>query len=381
MAFNFNEQSDRRHSDSVKWNKYPENVLPMWVADMDFPTAPCVLEALHQRVDHGIFGYGTTPDALFEVVIQHLKQRYQWEVKPEWLITLPGVVSGLNLAVRAFTEPHQRTLAPVPIYPPFYKASQLADRAQQTIPLVPNQGRWVMDLDAAQAEMRGDEKLLMLCNPQNPGGTVYRRDELMAQLAFAERHDLIVSSDEIHCELLLEPGLTHIPFASLNERAAQRSVTFISPSKTWNIAGLGASLAIIPNPELRRRFAIARQGIVPGVDVLSLTAATAAWRDGEPWRQALLAHLRRQRDRLCGAINAMPGLQVMPPEATYLAWVDASGLPVDDPWRFFLQHGLAFSPGKEFGDERFVRINFACSEATLDEAIARMQRAIATCGL
>ena len=381
MAFNFNEQSDRRHSDSVKWNKYPENVLPMWVADMDFPTAPCVLEALHQRVDHGIFGYGTTPDALFEVVIQHLKQRYQWEVKPEWLITLPGVVSGLNLAVRAFTEPHQRTLAPVPIYPPFYKASQLADRAQQTIPLVLNQGRWVMDLDAAQAEMRGDEKLLMLCNPQNPGGTVYRRDELMAQLAFAERHDLIVSSDEIHCELLPEPGLTHIPFASLNERAAQRSVTFISPSKTWNIAGLGASLAIIPNPELRRRFAIARLGIVPGVDVLSLTAATAAWRDGEPWRQALLAHLRRQRDRLCSAINAMPGLQVMPPEATYLAWVDASGLPVDDPWRFFLQHGLAFSPGKEFGDERFVRINFACSEATLDEAIARMQRAIATCGL
>lgn len=381
MAFNFNEQSDRRHSDSVKWNKYPEDVLPMWVADMDFPTAPCVLDALHQRVDHGIFGYATTPDALFEVVIQRLKQHYQWDVKPEWLIALPGVVSGLNLAVRALTEPHQRTLSPSPIYPPFYKAAQLAGRGRQVIPLVMERGRWVMDLAAAQAEMRGDEKLLMLCNPQNPGGTVYRREELMAQLDFAERYDLIVCSDEIHCELLLEPGLCHIPFASLDERAAQRSVTFISPSKTWNIAGLGASLAIIPNPQLRRRFALARQGIVPGVDVLSLTAATAAWRDGEPWRQALLVHLRKQRDRLCRAINALPGLSVVPPEATYLAWVDASGTGMDEPWRAFLQHGLAFSPGKDFGDERFVRINFACSEETLEQAIARLQRAINGCGL
>lgn len=377
MAFNFNQQSDRRHSDSVKWNKYPENVLPMWVADMDFPTAPCVLDALHQRVNHGIFGYGHSPDELFSVVIHHLKARYQWEVKPEWLIALPGVVSGLNLAVRAFTPLHQRTLTPSPVYPPFYTSAQFAGRDWQTIPLILNQGRWVMDIDAVQAKMRGDEKLLMLCNPQNPGGTVYRRDELLAQLEFAERYDLIVCSDEIHSELILEPGVTHIPFASLDDRAAQRSVTFISPSKTWNIAGLGASLAIIPNPQLRRRFATVRQGIVPNVDVLALTAATAAWRDGEPWRQALIAHLRQQRDRLCGAINALPGLRVVPPEATYLAWVDASALKLADPWRDFLAHGLAFSPGKEFGDEQFVRINFACSEATLDEAIARLQRAIA----
>lgn len=377
MAFNFNEQLNRRHSDSVKWNKYPEDVLPMWVADMDFPTAPCVIDALQARVAQGIFGYGDTPDELFGVVIAHLKQRYQWDVKPEWLIPLPGVVSGLNLAVRAFTEQGQRSLAPRPIYPPFYKAAQLAGREQQAIPLTLNQGRWVMDLDAAQASLRGDEKLLMLCNPQNPGGTVYRRDQLLAQLEFAERHDLIVCSDEIHGELVLEPGLEHIPFASLDERAAQRSITFISPSKTWNIAGLGASLAIIPNPQLRRRFAVARQGIVPSVDVLSLTAATAAWRDGEPWRQALITHLRHQRDRLCSAVNALPGLRVVPPEATYLAWVDASELQLDEPWHHFLQHGLAFSPGKDFGDGQYVRINFACSETTLDEAITRMQRAIA----
>ncbi|WP_312985318.1 PatB family C-S lyase [Atlantibacter sp.] len=377
MAFNFNQQSDRRHSDSVKWNKYAENVLPMWVADMDFPTAPCVIEALQQRVAHGIFGYGTAPDELYRVAIAHLKARYQWDVKPEWLIPLPGVVSGLNLAVRAFTESHQRSLAPSPVYPPFYKAAQLAGRQQQAIPLVLARSRWVMDMEAAQASVQGNETLLMLCNPQNPGGTVYRREELLAQLEFAERHDLIVCSDEIHGELVLEPGLEHIPFASLDERAAQRSVTFISPSKTWNIAGLGASLAIIPNPQLRRRFEVARQGIVPAVDVLAIAAATAAWRDGEPWRLALIEHLRKQRDRLCAAVNALPGLSVIPPEATYLAWVDASALGQGNPWNHFLRHGLAFSPGKDFGDDRFVRINFGCSDATLDEAIARLQRAVA----
>ena len=377
MAFNFNQQSDRRHSDSVKWNKYAKDVLPMWVADMDFPTAPCVVEALQQRVAHGIFGYGAPPDELYRVVIAHLKARYHWDVKPEWLIPLPGVVSGLNLAVRAFTEAHQRSLAPSPIYPPFYKAAQLAGRQQQAIPLTLAHGRWIMDMEAAQASLKGDEKLLMLCNPQNPGGTVYRREELLEQLEFAERHDLIVCSDEIHGELVLEPGVAHIPFACLDERAAQRSVTFISPSKTWNIAGLGASLAIIPNPQLRRRFEVARQGIVPAADVLAITAATAAWRDGEPWRLALIEHLRKQRDRLCAAVNALPGLSVTPPEATYLAWVDASGLGQDNPWNYFLRHGLAFSPGKDFGDDRFVRINFACSDATLDEAIARLQRAVA----
>lgn len=377
MAFNFNQQSDRRHSDSVKWNKYAENVLPMWVADMDYPTAPCVIEALQHRVAHGIFGYGTAPDELYRVAIAHLKARYQWDVKPEWLIPLPGVVSGLNLAVRAFTESHQRSLAPSPVYPPFYKAAQLAGRQQQPIPLVLARGRWVMDMEAAQASLQGNETLLMLCNPQNPGGTVYRREELLAQLEFAERHDLIVCSDEIHGELVLEPGLEHIPFASLDARAAQRSVTFISPSKTWNIAGLGASLAIIPNPQLRRRFEVARLGIVPAVDVLAIAAATAAWRDGEPWRLALIEHLRKQRDRLCAAVNALPGLSVIPPEATYLAWVDASALGQGNPWNHFLRHGLAFSSGKDFGDDRFVRINFGCSDATLDEAIARLQRAVA----
>jgi cystathionine beta-lyase len=378
MAFNFDEGIDRRHSDSVKWNKYGNEVLPMWVADMDFRSPPCILEALHRRVEHGVFGYGNRPDELIDVVVERMASRYQWQIKPEWIVILPGVVAGLNLSVRAFTEADAATIAPTPIYPPFKKSSAFAQRPQLNAPLRLESNRWVIDLPALTPQLTGKEKLLMLCNPQNPGGTVYRRDELEQQLAFAQRHDLIVCSDEIHCDLLLEPGVTHIPFATLGADAEQRSVTLLSPSKTFNIAGLGASLAIIPNPELRKRFNKTGDGIVPSVDVLALTAATAAWRDGEPWLQALLPYLRRNRDRLVNAVNEIQGLKMTAPEATYLGWVDASGLAVENPTLFFQKAGLGFSPGADFGDGKFVRINFGCTSATLDEAIGRMRAAVSS---
>jgi len=232
-----------------------------------------------------------------------------------------------------------------------------------------------MNLD--NSAMQGNERLLMLCNPQNPGGTVYRRDELEAQLAFAQQHDLIVCSDEIHCDLLLSPGAQHIPFAALSEDAAQRSITLLSPSKTFNIAGLGASLAIIPNPELRARFKRVREGIVPGVDILALVAAEAAWRDGDAWLAAQLDYLRANRDWLVAQVNALPELQMAAPEATYLGWIDASKLDVANPMAYFEQHGLGFSPGHDFGDDNFVRFNFGCTRATLEQAVTRLQKAVA----
>jgi len=318
MAFNFDEGIDRRHSDSSKWNKYGDEVLPMWVADMDFRSPPCILDALHQRVEHGVFGYGVRPQELIEVVIERMASRYQWQIKPEWIVILPGVVAGLNLSVRAFTSPNESTIAPTPIYPPFRKSSAFAQRPQLNAPLRLENGRWVIDLPSLEPLLTGKEKLLMLCNPQNPGGTVYRRDELQQQLEFAQRHDLIVCSDEIHGDLLLEPDAKHIPFATLSADAEQRSITLLSPSKTFNIAGLGASLAIIPDPQLRKQFNTTRDGIVPSVDVLALTAATAAWRDGESWLQELLPYLRCNRDRLVSAINNMPCLTMATPQATYL---------------------------------------------------------------
>lgn len=348
----------------------------MWVADMDFRSPPCILEALHKRVEHGVFGYGNRPQELVDVVVERMSSRYQWQIKPEWIVFLPGIVAGLNLSVRAFTAPDEITIAPTPIYPPFRKSSAFANRSQLNAPLRLENGRWVMDLQALESQLNGKEKLLMLCNPQNPGGTIYTREELQQHLAFAQRHNMIVCSDEIHCDLLLDQGAKHIPFATLSHDAEQRSITLLSPSKTFNIAGLGASLAIIPDPQLRKQFNTVRDGIVPSVDVLALTAATAAWRDGEPWLQELLPYLRRNRDTLMSAVKNMPGLTMASPPATYLGWVDASALPVENPTLFFQKAGLGFSPGADFGEAKFVRINFGCTSATLNEAIKRMEAAV-----
>lgn len=379
MASNFNERIDRRHSDSLKWQKYgDQDILPLWVADTDFRSPQCIIDALTQRVEHGVFGYGNPPSELIDVIIARMAERYQWAIKPEWLVFLPGVVTGLNLAVRAFTEAHQGTIAPTPIYPPFRSAASNANRSQLNAQLRLEEERWVMDLAALEPQMTGNEKLLMLCNPQNPGGTVYRREELLEQWRFAQRHNLIVCSDEIHCDLLLEPGAQHIPFASLNEDAEQRSVTLISPSKTFNIAGLGASVAIIPDRELRKRFTRQRQGLVPGVDILSYVAATAAWRDGQPWLDEQLAYLRETRDLLTQRVNAIPGLSMVAPEATYLAWIDASQLKTASPALFFERHGLGFSPGRDFGDDGYVRLNFGCPRDFIHEALRRMENAVRT---
>ncbi|ORM57572.1 aspartate aminotransferase [Pantoea rodasii] len=375
MAFDFDQWIDRRHSDSLKWHKYGDrDVLPLWVADTDFRSPECIVEAIKKRADHGVFGYGATPSGLIDITVSRLAQRYNWAIQPDCIVMLPGVVSGLNLSVRAFTESGQRTVAPTPIYPPFRAAAKLVEREQTHLPLRLQDDRWVIDLDADL--MQGNERLLMLCNPQNPGGTVYRRAELEAQLAFAQQHDLIVCSDEIHCDLILSPDAHHIPFAALSEDAAQRSITLISPSKTFNIAGLGASMAIIPNPELRRRFKQVREGIVPGVDILAFVAAEAAWREGDEWLAAQLGYLRANRDWLVTQVNALPELQINTPEATYLGWIDASQLDVASPALYFEKHGLGFSPGRDFGDDNFVRFNFGCTRATLEQAVTRLQQAV-----
>ncbi|QGU87812.1 MalY/PatB family protein [Erwinia sorbitola] len=378
MAFNFDQRIDRRHSDSLKWRKYGDrDILPLWIADTDFHVADCITEALQTRVSHGIFGYGVPPQAFTEAVIERMSSHFNWQIQPEWLVFLPGVVTGLNLCVRAFTGSDEGTIAPTPIYPPFRQAAKLAGRTQISAPLQLQHQRWVVDLDAVEHELTGKEKLLLLCNPQNPGGTVYRREELEAQLRFAQRHELVVCSDEIHCDLILEPGVKHIPFASLSEDAAQRSITLLSPSKSFNIAGLGASVAIIPNRELRERFNRERKGIVPDVDILAFVAATAAWQHGQPWLDAQLEYLRSNRDVLTQHVNKLPGLSMVAPEGSYLGWIDAGKLKVASPALFFEKHGLGFSPGRDFGDDKFIRVNFGCQRALLNEALRRMTLALA----
>jgi len=267
-------------------------------------------------------------------------------------------------------------MIPKPIYPPFVSAPQMSDRKVVCVSMVQQDSRWVLDLDALEENIDDTTRLLLFCNPQNPGGTVYRREELERLAEIVVRHNLYVCSDEIHCDLILEPGVQHIPLASLNPEVAARTITLMAPSKTYNIAGLGCSFAVIEDPDLRRAFRRVRRGIVPDVNLLGYTAALAAFRDGDEWNNKQLAYLRENRDYLVEQINLIPGLSVHAAEATYLAWIDVSGAKLDNPAHFFEEAGVGLSPGRDFGDERFMRLNFGCTRSTLEEAVKRIRCAI-----
>ncbi len=372
----FDRYIDRRQSASQKWQRYAgQDILPMWVADTDFMSPPAVLDALHQRIEHGVFGYTLPPRELQDTVIARFARLYGWQLQQEWLVWLPGLVCGLHLACRASGESGSAVIAPKPIYGPFMSSPRLSDRQLIQVPMQLREQRWVLDFDALEQAITDDTRLILFCNPQNPGGSCYRRAELQRLLDICQRHDLILCSDEIHCDLILEPGVKHIPAASLSADAAARTITLTAPSKTYNIAGLGCSLAIIPDPQLRQRFQRLRRGIVPDVNLLGYTAALAAYGDGDHWNRQQLDYLRANRDYLVSEINRIPGLQLLPFEATYLAWIDVSQLQLDNPPAFFEQAGVGMSPGADFGDRNFMRLNFGCRRQLLEEALRRLRHA------
>ena len=377
--FDFDTIIDRRNTASLKWDRYAgQDIIPLWVADMDFRSPPAVLDALQQRVEYGVFGYSSPPEELVEVVLAMLRHEYSWQVQPEWLVWLPGLVCGLNVACRAVGVPGDAVVTFTPVYPPFLTAPGLAGRELITVPLVEQQGSWEMDLEALEQAITPRTRLLMLCSPHNPVGRVWSRAEQLALADLIERHDLMVCSDEIHAGLVLDNGKTHIPFATLTPELARRTITLLAPSKTYNIPGLGCSFAVIPDAGLRRVFKGVMDGIVPHVNLLGYAAALAAYRDGEPWRQALLAYLRQNRDLVLEAIQAVPGLKTWPVEATYLAWIDARGLGVADPASLFEQAGVGLSDGTPFGAPGFVRLNFGCPRSLLQLALERMQTVCTT---
>ncbi|MFP2768238.1 MalY/PatB family protein [Oceanisphaera sp. KMM 10153] len=374
--FDFDQWIDRRPTRALKWLKYEgTDILPMWVADTEFKAPPAVIEALNERVEHGIFGYSRPSPQLTELIIQRMADRYGWQIEADWLVYMPGVVPALNLACQTFSEPGSAVLTPKPIYYPFLHAPGFHGRKAAYVDMIEKDGRWLLDLDQLEEQAK-DSELLLFCNPHNPGGTIYTREELLAINDIAQRHNLIVCSDEIHCDLLLDEGKPHIPYADLNDDAASRSVILMAPSKTFNIAGLCCSFAIVPNPELRTRFTRAARGIMADVNLLGFVAAEAAYRDGDDWLEAQIAYLRQNRDLLVERLNNVPGIKVLAPEATYLAWIDISALELDDAIGFFEQAGVGLSPGGQFGGSDFIRLNFGCSRAMLDEALHRMIAAI-----
>ena len=373
MTTPFDIPIDRRDSDAIKWRKYAgRDVLPLWVADMDFAAPPAVIETLHRRIEHGVFGYGGPWPSLTESVLAHLEGEYSWKIEPEWIVWLPGLVTGLNVACRAVDG---EVLTATPIYPPFLSAPHFSGRKLNRAELACTDDGWRFDRNALNSALTAETRLFLLCHPHNPVGRCWSRAELLELAAFAEANDLVVCSDEIHCGLILDADKRHIPFASLSPEAAKRSITLMAPSKTFNIPGLGCAFAVIPDARLHHRFEHAMHGIVPHVNVLGLAACEAASRDSTDWHRELIGYLRANRDLVTSTVNRKKGPKMKSVEATYLAWIDVRELGLAKPAEHFEAHGIGLSDGADFGAPGWLRLNFGCPRSTLEEALRRFDKA------
>ncbi len=351
----------------------------MWVADMDFRSPPEVIEALHNRIDHGVFGYTNAPASLQQRVVERVNNLYDWPIEAGWIDWLPGLVCALNIAVRTCAQEGEHVIVPCPVYYPFLTAAPLGNRQMLQVFWQHDGDSWKLDWNWLENHITDDTRLFMLCNPQNPNGRVLTRAELEQLEQFCRKHNLVVCSDEVHCDLILDRNCQHIPYASISDYARDNSITLMSPSKTFNVAGFGCAYAVIPNPELREQFRRTRKGIVPDPDnmLIGYTATEAAYTHGEPWRQALLEHLRSQHDYLLKRINDIPGLSMKPHQATYLAWIQCNLPGIKRPQEFFEKAGVGLSPGAIFGNPNYVRLNFGCQHEILETALDRMEQAAA----
>lgn len=372
---------DRRAFPGEKWGRYGDrDVIPMWVADTDFAAPSVVTRALEERIAHGVFGYAHPWPSLVETIVRALERDHGFLIDPTWLVFLPGVVTGLNVACRLEALTKRGVFSATPIYPPFLTAPSFSGKSLVQMPLSREGDRYVWDFDRLTALTREDVGVFLLCNPHNPVGRAFSREELTRIGELAIAHDMILCSDEIHCGLVLDPRTPHVPIAALGPEIAKRTITLMAPSKTWNIPSLYSAFAIIPDASLRRAFSHVMRGIVPSVNVLGLVATEAAYRDGEPYRRALIDVLRANAAEVKRTIDALPGLSTTHVEATYLAWIDCRvwmrERGIADPAAHFESHGVGFSDGKDFGAPGFVRLNFGCARATLDEGLARMRAAV-----
>ncbi len=372
-AGDFDRLYQREGTGSVKWDRYRgTGIIPLWVADMDFAAPDAVIDALRARLQHPVFGYTNAPEELADTICAYVAATTGWSIRREWIVWLPGLVSGLHVSCRAVGEAGDGVIAATPVYPPFLSAPALSQRELVTVALRREpDGRYEWDFERLETAVTPRTRLLLLCNPHNPVGRVWTTQELATIANWSERHGITVCSDEIHADLVLDNDKRHIPIAMQHPALAERSITLMAPSKTFNIPGLGFSFAVIPGGELRRRFRETMKGIVPDVNTFGYAAALAAYQHGAAWRQQLLAYLRGNRARLLEVLERHPRLQVTHPEATYLAWVDARALG-DDPQKAFERAGLGPSDGRDFGAPGFVRINFGCRRALLEEVAERL---------
>ncbi len=384
MTFDFDQVFDRHHTGSTKWSRYPADVLPMWVADMDFAAPPVIVQALQKRLEHPLLGYSVAPEGLREAIVADLWNKYAWRVQPQELIFLPGVESGFNMALRALVEPQQNVVVQVPNYPPLRHAPGHwgLNKVELNFDALVG-GTYATPLDTLRQSLAGGGALL-LSNPHNPLGKAFPREELQAVANICLEQNAWIISDEIHAELCYD-GHVHIPTASLSEDIARRTITLMSASKAYNIAGLKTSFMIIQDRAIRERVNHSRCGMVDSVNPLGMEATRVAYSEAGPWLAELKTYLQGNRDYLVEAVRTrLPGVSINVPQSTYLAWLDCSALGLGDPQKFFLEQAkVGLSAGLDFGDacQQFVRLNFGCPRALLEEGIARMERSLQARGV
>lgn len=385
---NFNLCIDRTCTDSLKWGNCKatfgtEDVLPMWVADMDFQAPPAVIRALHERVEHGIFGYTYPSPSYYESIINWMQNRHHWTIEQQWIQFCPGIVPALSLIVENFTEPGDQVMIQTPVYPPFHSVVTNHNRELVCSSLLEQAGYYSMDFEDMERKMAaGKIKMFILCSPHNPVGRVWTREELQRLADICTKWNVLLISDEIHADLVFETG-SHIPFASLSEDAAQRSIICTAPHKTFNLAGIHTANLVIPNEKIRAKFSKAL-GVhaTSSPTPLGLAAAEAAYREGAEWLDALLAYVRENIDTACNFCEQhLPEVTVWRPEGTYLLWLDFRklGLAGKELSHFLITEAkLGLNSGDSFGTDGngFMRMNLGCTHATVDEAMQRLEAAI-----
>ncbi len=376
--YNFDTCPDRSGYGSLKWDKYKgRDILPLWVADMDFTSAPEILAGLQQRLDHGVFGYTVPFEGPIQAVLDYLDRQHGYTARAAWLNFLPGLVPAINLCCHAFTGPTDSVMTATPVYPPFLSAPDYAGRELIKVPLCLEDDRWTLDFEAMEAAVKPNTKIFVLCSPHNPVGCVYTRDELTRLADFCERHDLILISDEIHCDLVFDEQAKHIVTATLDEQIAARTVTLMAPSKTYNLPGLACAFSVIEDAKLREQFRKAIRGIITEVNCFGYAGCEAAYNHGEPWRQALLHYLRGNYELVYRFVKEqLPDITFRPMEATYLAWFDVTRLELENPIKFFEDHGVGLSDGVPFDGIQHVRLNFGCPRSRLLEGLEKMAQAV-----
>jgi len=387
VIHDFDQIIPRQNTQSYKWDQSQKlfgnaNILPLWVADMDFESPPAIKSALEARAKQGIYGYTIRPEGYLTAITSWFERRHHWSIEPKWITDSPGIVTSLSLAVELFSEPGSSVIIQSPVYYPFYDVIRMNGRQIAKNPLIQVQGRFEMDFEHLEGLMRDGAKLMLLCNPHNPGGRVWERNELLRLGELSLQYNVLIISDEIHCDLTF-PGHPYIPFASLSEELAQNSLTLLAPSKTFNLPGLQSSIVVTANKELKQKLDYRLKTLsLHMTNYFIPDAVQAAYNEGDVWLDELLVYLQANLTYALDFISReIPSIKAMTPEGTYLLWLDCRALNLDTQvlkTLMFQKAEVAFSEGSVFGSEGegYLRINFACPRSLLEEALTRFGRAV-----